>query len=55
MVVVQNILFLNALCLIDAESSIDLVPSVVLITRSTSLFNKLSTMWGLPSLTLFTL
>ena len=42
-VVVQKILFLSALCLIDAESRIDCDPSVVLITRSISLFNKLST------------
>ena len=54
-VVVQNILFLSALCLIEAESLIDCVPSVVLITKSISLFNKLSTICGLPSATLLTL
>ena len=38
-VVVQKILFLNALCLIEAESFIDGAPSVVLITKSMSSFS----------------
>ena len=40
MVVTQNNLFCNAVLLIDAESSIDCLPSVVLIKKFTLLSNE---------------
>ena len=48
----QNNLFCNAVLLIDAESSIDWRPSVVLINKFTLSFKSASTIWGLPSVTL---
>ena len=49
----QQIFSSNAVLLIEAESKIDSLPSVVFITRLTSLFFIKSTILGLPSITFF--
>ena len=50
-VVVHGILLSRAVLLIEEESWIDSLPSVVLINNEISLFLIKSTTWGLPSAT----